>query len=125
MFYKKKVARVIPFGWQQSEEHPDRLESIDLEILALDRALEYYKDGYYSLRALADWLTTNTGRRIGHSGLKKTLERHYEQRANYIDAGSGSSSREDAGPEGRTEVRGEQDSEGQLSAERTSSEDQS
>ena len=114
MFYKKRISRIIPFGWVQSAEHPDRLESVDLEILALDRALEYYKDGYYSLRALAVWLTTNTGRYVGHSGLKKLLERHYEQRADYIDAGQGSSPGTQQQAEGRDQVRREQGSEDQL-----------
>ena len=69
----KKKARVVPFGFKQSED-PDYLEPITEELDALRQAREYSKT--CSLRETAQWLHRKTGRYISHVGLKKRLERN-------------------------------------------------
>ena len=69
----KKKARVVPFGFKQSED-PDYLEPITEELDALRQAKEYSKT--CSLRETAQWLHRKTGRYISHVGLKKRLERN-------------------------------------------------
>ena len=69
--YKKRIARVIPFGWKVSATNKDVLESIPLEIAALKQIEKYYKTRQYSLRSLSDWLFSVTGRRISNVGVYK------------------------------------------------------
>ena len=69
----KKKARVVPFGFKQSED-PDYLEPITEELDALRQAREYSKT--CSLRETAQWLHRKTGRYISHVGLKKRLARN-------------------------------------------------
>ena len=68
----KKKARVVPFGFKQSED-PQYLEPIKEELDALNQAQEYLKT--CSLRETAKWVHKKTGRYISHVGLRKRLER--------------------------------------------------
>ena len=77
---RKRVARVVPFGWVQSEEGTEILEPVQLELDALDRAVDMYKSNRYGLRTLANWVTENSGRYISHVGLKKAMERHNREK---------------------------------------------
>ena len=67
----KKLARVVPFGYKESEEQ-GYLESIPEEIQALDEAKNYLKNCSY--REVAEWLHRKTGRYISHFGLRKRIK---------------------------------------------------
>ncbi len=71
---KKRVARVIPFGYKQSD-NPDYIEPVQEELDALEQARQYIKSSSY--REVADWLFRKTGRRITGMGLRKVLERKW------------------------------------------------
>ena len=67
----KKLSRVIPFGFKESEEQ-GFLESIPTEIEALSEAKNYLKTCSY--REVAEWLHRKTGRYISHVGLRKRIK---------------------------------------------------
>lgn len=67
-----RIARTIPFGYQEDEEDSDILQPIPRELRALEKAKEYLQQ--YSYREVANWLTKQTGRSISHMGLKKRIE---------------------------------------------------
>ena len=67
----KKLSRVIPFGFKESEEQ-GFIESIPVEIEALDKAKNYLKTCSY--REVAEWLHRKTGRYISHVGLRKRIK---------------------------------------------------
>ena len=69
----KKRARIVPFGFKQSED-PNYIEPIKEELDALKQAKEYSKT--CSLRETASWLHRKTGRYISHVGLRKRLARN-------------------------------------------------
>lgn len=71
---KKRVARVIPFGYKQSE-NPDYIEPVQEELDALEQARQYIKGSSY--REVADWLFRKTGRKVTGMGLRKILERKW------------------------------------------------
>ena len=66
-----RIARTIPFGYKQSEEDPDILDPIPVELDLLEKAHRHVNQ--YSYREVANWLTTNSGRYISHVGLRKRL----------------------------------------------------
>ena len=66
-----RIARTVPFGYKQSEEDPDILDPISVELDLLEKARKYVNQ--YSYREVANWLTTNSGRYISHVGLRKRL----------------------------------------------------
>ena len=68
----KKRARVVPFGFKQSQDS-SYLEPVKEELDALKQAQEYLKT--CSLRETAKWVHKKTGRYISHVGLRKRLER--------------------------------------------------
>ena len=68
----KKLSRVIPFGFKESEEQ-GFIESIPVEIEALDKAKNYLKTCSY--REVAEWLHRKTGRYISHVGLRKRIKK--------------------------------------------------
>ena len=72
-----RIARTVPFGYKQSEEDPDILDPISVELDLLEKARKYVNQ--YSYREVANWLTTNSGRYISHVGLRKRLQ-HERQR---------------------------------------------
>lgn len=76
-----RVSRVIPFGYVQDPDDPNWLLPVVFELEALEKAREYVKR--FSYRAVADWLTSITGRKFSHVGLKKRLdvERTRQKRA--------------------------------------------
>ena len=70
-----EIARVspkVPFGYEVHPENDKRLVPIESELEALDVAKRHLKQ--YSYRAVAQWLTRETGRYISHMGLKKRVE---------------------------------------------------
>ena len=64
-----RIARTIPFGYKQSEEDPDILDPIPVELDLLEKARKHVNQ--YSYRQVANWLTSNSGRYISHVGLRK------------------------------------------------------
>ena len=66
-----RIARTVPFGYKQSEEDPDILDPIPVELDLLEKARKYVNQ--YSYREEANWLTANSGRYISHVGLRKRL----------------------------------------------------
>ena len=67
-----RVGRVIPFGYKQDENDRDILLPIPTELELLEKAKKFIKQ--YSYRQVADWLTTQTGRKISHVGLIKRIK---------------------------------------------------
>ena len=71
---RKKVARVVPFGYRESEKE-NYLEPIQEEIDALEQARKYIRGSSY--REVADWIFRKTGRRLTGMGLRKVLNRQW------------------------------------------------
>ena len=67
-----RIARTIPFGYKQDENDKDLLLPIPTELELLEKAKKFIKQ--YSYRQVADWLTTQTGRKISHVGLIKRIK---------------------------------------------------
>ena len=67
-----RVGRTIPFGYKQDENDKDLLLPIPTELELLEKAKKFIKQ--YSYRQVADWLTTQTGRKISHVGLIKRIK---------------------------------------------------
>ena len=74
-----RIARTVPFGYKINEDDKELLDPIPYELEALELARKYIKQ--YSLRQVANWLTTKTSRQISHIGLRKRLL-HERQRKN-------------------------------------------
>ena len=74
-----RIARIVPFGYKINEKDSELLDPIPYELEAIELSRKYIKQ--YSLRQVANWLTTKTGRQISHIGLRKRLM-HERQRKN-------------------------------------------
>lgn len=73
-----RIARTIPFGYEEHPDDSDMLKPIPRELRALEKAKDYLKQ--YSYREVANWLTTQTGRSISYVGLKKRVESEQSNR---------------------------------------------
>ncbi len=71
---RKRVARVVPFGYRESEKE-NYLEPIQEEIDALEQARKYIRGSSY--REVADWIFRKTGRKLTGMGLRKVLNRKW------------------------------------------------
>jgi len=67
-----RIARTIPFGYEQDKEDLDILNPIKKELDLLDQARKYVNQ--YSYRQVANWLSKQSGRYISHVGLQKRLK---------------------------------------------------
>lgn len=67
-----RVARTIPFGYEEDPNNSSRLLPIPRELRALEKAKEYLQQ--YSYREVCIWLERQTGRSISHVGLKKRID---------------------------------------------------
>lgn len=74
-----RIARTVPFGYEQNKDDPDVLDPIPTELDLLEKARSYTNQ--YSYREVANWLSTNSGRYISHVGLRKRLN-HERKRKN-------------------------------------------
>ena len=74
MIEKKKISRIIPFGYEKVNGK-DLLLPIKDQLNHLDTAKNLYKNGSTSLRRVSQWLTNNTGRYISHVGLRKIINK--------------------------------------------------
>jgi len=90
MIEKKKISRIIPFGYEKVNGK-DLLLPIKDQLNHLDTAKNLYKRGGTSLRRLSSWLTDNTGRYISHVGLRKIINKeklkNNKDTTNIIDLG--------------------------------------
>lgn len=69
-----RISRIVPWGYREDPEDRNVLLPIPFELNALERAKKYFYSGEYSLRDIADWLSSETGRSISHVGLQKRIE---------------------------------------------------
>ena len=76
-----RIARTVPFGYEQDKTDPDILQPLPNELDKLEMARDYLKQ--YSYREVANWLTTQTQRYISHVGLRKRVANE-RQRKNQI-----------------------------------------
>jgi len=67
-----RVTKKIPWGYELHPENDKLLVPIEHELEALELAKRHLKQ--YSYRAVANWLSKQTGRYISHMGLKKRIE---------------------------------------------------
>jgi hypothetical protein len=67
-----RVSRIIPFGYYQDPEDPDILLPIEKELQLLEQAKKHLKQ--YSLRAVSDWLSHESGRYISYTGLRNRIK---------------------------------------------------
>lgn len=67
-----RISRTIPFGYKVEHKDDEWLIPIPSELEALEQAKKHLKQ--YSLREVANWLTTLTGRPISHVGLSKRIK---------------------------------------------------
>lgn len=64
--------RTVPFGYRIDPEDDRWLEPIATELELLELAKKHLKQ--YSYREVSAWLTTQSGRKITHDGLKKRID---------------------------------------------------
>lgn len=73
-----RIAKKIPFGYELDPENDRVLLPIESELEALELAKRHLKQ--YSYRAVAAWLSKETGRYISFTGLKKRIEVEQKRR---------------------------------------------
>lgn len=73
-----RVGRYIPFGYEQDAEDKFVLQPIPEQLEMLEMAKAYLAD--YSLRMVATWLSSESGRYISHVGLKKRVNIEQKRR---------------------------------------------
>ena len=71
----------VPFGYDVHPENDKLLVPIEHELEALELAKRHLRQ--YSYRAVAQWLSKETGRYISHMGLKKRIEVEQKRRKAY------------------------------------------
>jgi len=73
-----RIARTVPFGYEQNKDDPDVLDPIPTELDLLEKARQHVNQ--YSYREVANWLSTNSGRYISHVGLRKRLQNERQRK---------------------------------------------
>jgi len=73
-----RIARTVPFGYEQNKDDPDILDPIPTELDLLEKARQHVNQ--YSYREVANWLSTNSGRYISHVGLRKRLQNERQRK---------------------------------------------
>ncbi len=74
---RKRVSRVIPFGFTKDPEDDTRLIPNEKEQEVINEARNYYLNNKVSMRNLAAWVQAHTGRKLSLQGLKKVMLRDY------------------------------------------------
>ena len=64
--------RYVPFGYIVDPDDEDFLKPVPKELELLEQAKKHLKQ--YSLREVAAWLSTQSGRYISHMGLRKRID---------------------------------------------------
>ena len=75
-----RLSRVVPFGYDPSEEDQDVLLPNIFELEALEQAKKYRKKGY-SYNKIRNWLVDVTGREISAFGLQKRIDNDSRRRS--------------------------------------------
>ena len=71
---RRKNARVIPYGYEISEDDPDFLIQNE-EHMELIKKAKKFIDNDCSYRETAEWLSHHTGRKLTGMGLREVLKR--------------------------------------------------
>ena len=79
---RRKLSRIVPYGYKISDYDPKLLIPIENEMDALQKAKQYLKTCSYA--EVARWISAKTGRYISEIGFmklikreRKKLEKHY------------------------------------------------
>ena len=67
-----RLVKFVPFGYEIDPNDERWLNPIEKELELLELAKKHLKQ--YSYREVSAWLTTQSGRRITHDGLKKRID---------------------------------------------------
>jgi hypothetical protein len=73
-----RVGRQVPFGYVEDSTDRDILIPITKELELLEQAKKHLKR--YSYRAVAAWLSEQSGRAISHVGLYKRIKLEYKRK---------------------------------------------
>lgn len=73
-----RSGRIMPFGYKEDPTDPDVLLPIPEELELLEQAKKHLKK--YSYRAVAAWLSEQSGRPISHVGLYKRIKLEYKRK---------------------------------------------
>jgi len=71
---RRKNARVIPYGYEVSEEDPDFLIQNEEHMELIKKAKKFIENNC-SYRETAEWLSHHTGRKLTGMGLREVLKR--------------------------------------------------
>jgi len=66
----------IPFGYEQLEDKPGYAKPLLTELEALEEAKDYIRQGAFSYREAATWLSATTGRTISAQALHKMIKKN-------------------------------------------------
>lgn len=73
-----RFGRILPFGYKEDPNDKDILLPIPEELELLEQAKKHLKK--YSYRAVAAWLSEQSGRPITHVGLYKRIKLEYKRK---------------------------------------------
>ena len=77
--YIKRRTSTIPYGYELDTEIEGYLKPIPEQIHALNVVSEMVHNEEISLAVAVDWLEASTNRRISRPGLKKHVDKKYDQ----------------------------------------------
>lgn len=80
-----RISSWCPFGYEEDPEDSSVLQPIPAELILLEKAKDYLKLGF-SLREVAAWLSTQSGRKISHQGLKDRVATDQKRQKEYANA---------------------------------------
>lgn len=80
-----KVGPYEPFGYRENPDDPQILIPVERELLLLDQAKVHIKNRH-SYRAVANWLSEKSGRKISHQGLKDRIALDISRGKEYTNA---------------------------------------
>lgn len=72
-----RTGRIMPFGYKEDPNDADILLPVPEELELLEQAKKHLKK--YSYRAVAAWLSEQSGRSISHVGLYKRIRLEYKR----------------------------------------------
>ena len=78
--YIRRKSSTIPFGYELDEEVQGYLRPIASELEELDKVTEMVHNKSISLAAGVEILQTKTARSLSRMGLKKVVDKKYEER---------------------------------------------
>jgi len=78
--YIRRKSSTIPFGYELDEEVQGYLRPITSELEELDKVTEMVHNKSISLAAGVEILQTKTARSLSRMGLKKVVDKKYEER---------------------------------------------